>query len=148
MNTILRFINNSSVDQREKIIVFQKNISNVLEERAVAWNVLPILPKGSQQILRIPTESQFQIRDFIGNYSKQILAKPGIRYKFRNHISGDHFTISETELAQKDDIKIVNMLASGPIDMDLYKDGKLLAFSSMVIPGDQVSFNLSHHICC
>jgi len=137
-NIWLNLINNSSDRNNDGIVIFQKNEATATET-PVAWRVIHNLGSGWSHPFTYPVAMAVAASDGQGNYSLQLPAATGQQYQLVTTDSGDVLEHSGPA-ANEEEIIIYNALATGIINVHVYRDGKLLALKKNVEPGQPAVF--------
>lgn len=135
----LNFINQSNDANNSEILIFQKNEAPGFSEIAVAWQVIQNCGTGDNHPFVYPASMYVSASDSYGNYTPQMLAYPGDTYSMMLTTSGDQLVYTgPANYVTEVDVK--NALPQGSINANIYKDGKLLATKTNVVPGQMAAF--------
>ncbi|KAA2238860.1 hypothetical protein F0L74_21845 [Chitinophaga agrisoli] len=135
----LNLINQSNDHNNSQIVIFQKNAVTSVEELAVAWQVISNLGQGWQHPFTYSMNVSVGAGDAWGNYSPQQPAQDGQQFSVVRDTSGDVLTATGTA-SNPNEIEILNALAQGTINANVYRDGKLTATKTSVAPGQKAVF--------
>ena len=140
METIkLNFINKSNDVNDSDVVIFQKNVSTDFEELAVAWTVISNCSPGWNHPFNYPLQSTIAASDSWGNYSPQLTATPGQQFSVTKGPSGDELKLSGNA-SSPGEIEMLNALSQGAVTANIFKDGRLLATKTNVVPGQKAVF--------
>lgn len=139
-NINLNFINRSNDTNNSSIVLFQKNVSEDFDEIAIAWQVIKNCGRGDNHPFRYPMEFSVNAADSYGNHTIQQNAEYGQLWEMVKDASGDILRFSSAHSSEKE-VAILNSLATGSIDGNVYKDGKLLATKTGLAPGQKAIFS-------
>lgn len=140
MNAIqLNFINQSNDINNSPVVIFQKNVANSFSELAVAWIVIQNCGMGDNHPFTYPLTMQVSASDSYGNFTPQLDATPGQLFQVSLTPSGDTLSAIGTASVPSE-TQVVNNLAKGAINANIYRDGKLLAAKTSVAPGQKAAF--------
>lgn len=140
MGIKLEYIDLSKDVSESSVIIFQKNVATDFDSLAVAWKVIHFCGHGNTHPFSYPDETEISARDAWGNFMPRIPAMPGSLYHVYQHPSG-------TSLARRgrststEEIQLQNDLHHDSINAALFKDGRLLALKSKVMPGQKAVFH-------
>ncbi|MFI5139175.1 MAG: hypothetical protein ACHQIM_15235 [Sphingobacteriales bacterium] len=134
----LNFINNSNDANNSEIIIFQKNEA-FTDAPAVAWKVIKSCGQGCNHPFIFPAGVTVSASDSNSNYFPEMPATGGQVFQAVLTPSGD--TLEMTSIAtQPGEIDIVNASASDAINAKVYRNGRLLATKTRVLPGQKAVF--------
>jgi hypothetical protein len=139
MDIQLNFVNQSDDANNSNIVIFYKNNGAVASDVAIAWTVIQNCGRGSHHPFTLPVNSAIAYGDSSGNFSAQLPAAPGQRFAAVHTPSGDVIQPS-SDAAAPGVIEMVNALPEGPIDVQVYKAGRLFAHRAGVNPAEMASF--------
>ncbi len=138
----LTLINQSNDHNNSQIVIFQKNEVTSAEELAVAWQVISNLGQGWQHPFTYSINVAVGAGDSWGNYSPQEAAADGQQFSVVKDTSGDILRYSGNA-NEPNQIEILNALAQGAINANIYRDGKLAATKTGVAPGQKAAFQFT-----
>jgi hypothetical protein len=140
-NTVkLNFINRSNDVSNTEVVIFQKNVATDFEELALAWIVIKNCGQGDNHSFTFPSNSEVSASDSYGNYTPQLIANPGDSFDMVQASSGHQLVKSQTPSAAPSLIEIRNNLQQGAIKANIFKDGKLLAIKTGIVPAQKAVF--------
>lgn len=137
----ITFINQSYETNNSQIVIFQKNVATNFDEIAVAWLVLQNVGRNWSHKFIVPPQLYVGAQDSWGNVSDLQPADFGQKWNVVRSTSGDILSLDSTPAASLQEIEIKNCLATGSIDAQLYRNGKLLATKTGVSPQQKAVFN-------
>ena len=135
----LNFINQSNDANNSDVVIFQKNVASTYDELAVAWQVIKYCGQGDNHPFNWPIASSVAASDSWGNYTAQQPAQAGQLFKMVLTPSGDQLQAAGPG-SSPSEIQLANELPKGAINANVYKDGKLLATKTNVVPGQKAVF--------
>ena len=135
----LNFINNSNDKNNSKIVIFQKNENTSFGELAVAWRVIQNCGQGWNHPFTYPMTMTIAVSDSWGNFSQQQWASNGQKFSVQQDTSGDILKSAGASSAMNE-VELVNELAIGAVNANIYKDGKLLATKTGIAPQQKAVF--------
>lgn len=139
-NIQLNFINNSNDVNNSDILIYQRNETNTLQQIVVAWMVIQNCGQGDNHPFTFPMELFLSASDSYGNYTPQHLAANSQRWAMNLTPSGDQLIFKDSN-GPLNEIQVLNELQTGAINANIYRDGKLLAVKTNVVPGQLVDFS-------
>jgi len=134
----LNFINNSNDANNSEIIIFQKNEA-IADSPAVAWKVIKNCGQGCNHPFAFSLGVTVSASDSYGNYSPQLPATGGQVFQVILTPSGDRLEMTSIT-TQPGEIDIVNASASDAVNANIYRNGRLLAIKTGVLPGQKAAF--------
>ena len=143
MNIKLNFINNSKDESNSEIVIFQKNLATDFYDLPVAWQVIRYCRPGDSHAFIFPKAMQIGVSDSYGNFTQQLPAHSGQLFHMVLTPSGNLLepvgssTCSEV-------VEVRNALSKGAFNVGIYKDDKLLAFKTTIVPHQKVAFVFNH----
>lgn len=137
----LNFINHSNDQNNSEVVIFQKNEATGLNEIAVAWTVIRNCGQGSNHPFQYPMSTQVNAGDSYGNFTPHLDAEKGQNFRMVQTKFGDKLELSDSEGSPKE-ISIGNSLNVGAISANVYKDGRLIASKTGVVPAEKAVFEL------
>jgi len=135
----LNFINQSNDTNNSEILIFQKNAAANFDELAVAWKVIKHCGRGMNHPFTFPIQNYVSASDSWGNYSSQLAAQNGQLYSVEEGSSGDMLRNTGAATSSKE-IQVLNALKKGVINVNIYKDGRLLATKTGMAPRQKAAF--------
>jgi len=135
----LNFINKSNDQNNSEILIFQKNVTTGASEIAVAWQVLKNLGQNWHHVVNYPSAVSVAAADEEGNASDLHAAENGQTWSVIQTSSG-HQVKYNGPAESPQCVEINNDLPQGAIEAQIYKDGKLLAVTQGVHPGQKAVF--------
>lgn len=124
----------------------QRNEAESFDEQAVVWRVFEHLGMGESRRFAFPLDVQIAADDAWGNVTPQHVATPGQRWERVSDPSGAVLQLSGAPAASAGEIELENRLATGSISARIYRDGKLLALRTDVMPYERAVFRFSPRI--
>lgn len=141
----LNFINQSNDQNNSEIVIFQHNVATDFDEIAVAWKVIKNCGIGDNHPFVYPMLTQINASDSYGNMTSLMNATVGDEYHMVLAASGDELRYKGPGVNSKE-ITIANDLEKGTIDANCYKDGKLLATKTGILPGQKAAFQFTPNL--
>ena len=133
----LNFINRSSDINNSEVVIFQKNIAETFDELAVAWRVIQNCGRNDNHPFNYSLQFQVCASDSYGNYSPELNAYEGQSFEMVKNTSGDVLQLSSTPAVSPQEVEIKNNLSTGAISGNIYRDGKLLATKTNLVPSQK-----------
>jgi len=142
MNAIkLNFINRSNDANNSQVVIFQKNVSGIADDTAVAWKVIKNCGTGDNHPFQFPFEFMINASDSWGNYTPQLPAPGGSAFEMILNPSGDILRQSSTPAEAPNSVEVRNALNMGAISAYCYLDGSLCAQKTGIAPGSKAVFS-------
>lgn len=138
----LNLINKSAGKSNNRIVIFQKNILD-FTGAAVAWRIIKNLGREDNHPFIYPYTFQIGASDSYGNYTPHLSAQYGQAFEMIKDSSGDILQLANYAANTPNEIELKNNLTTGAINANCYKDGKLLATKTNIIPGEKAAFEFS-----
>jgi len=135
----LKFINQSGDYNNSTVVIFQKNQATSFDEIAVAWTVINNCGHESYHPFTFPMDMYVSASDSYGNYTELMPTSNGQQYSMIRDNSGDVLRLTGKAASAKE-IDVLNQLDTGAINANIYKDGKLLATKTNIVPGQKAVF--------
>lgn len=135
----LNFINQSNDTNNSDVVIFQKNEMPSANEIAIAWIVIQNCGQGDNHPFEYPMSSYVNASDSYGNYTPQLPANAGDAFAMKLTSSGDQL-LADGEANTPEEIDVRNDLDKGAINANIYKDGKLFAQKTNIVPGQMAAF--------
>lgn len=139
-NIKLNFVNKSADVNNSSIVIFQKNVAEDFDELAVAWRVIQNCGRNDSHPFVYPLIFDVSASDSYGNFTPQMQAYDGQAYQMIKDTSGDVLQLSNTPAVSSDEVEVNNNLATGAINANIYRNGKLLASKTGLVPGQKAVF--------
>jgi hypothetical protein len=136
----LNFINQSNDSGNNVVVIFQKNHAQGQDETIVAWKVIANCGIGDNHPFIFPHQVMVSFNDSYGNYSPQLEAVPGDAFIVEKTNSGDILSQSKNPAKVLSEIEVTNALSVGAIDINCYRDGKLLSTCLSIVPTQMGAF--------
>jgi len=136
----LNFINRSGDINNSKIVMFQKNVATGFDEISIAWKVIENCGRLDNHPFTYPMEFQVSSADSYGNYTPKLTAYNGQSYEMVKDNSGDVLQLGSLPSSSAEEVEVQNNLSTSSIDANIYKDGKLLAAKTNLVPGQKAVF--------
>ncbi|HVU95433.1 MAG TPA: hypothetical protein VHE34_09420 [Puia sp.] len=140
MDIKINFINQSYDQNNSRIVIFQKNVATNFGEIAVAWRVIENCGRNWKHSFTYPMEFQVGAQDPYGNVSDLQDAENGQKWDVVRSPSGDILVLDPTQASSLNEVEVKNVLPTGSIDAQIYKNGKLLATKTGVSPQQKAVF--------
>ena len=139
MDVQLNFINQSNDQNNSQVVIFQKNLASKENQLHVAWRVIENCGPDDTHPFTYPQAMQLSVSDRYGTSTPRLDVGPGRKFTVSNSDSG--LTLAPTGSADKPtEVQVVNALAEGTIDANVYKDGLLLATRTSIAPRQTAAF--------
>jgi len=139
-NIRLNFINRSADTNNSSIVIFQKNIAEDFDELAVAWRVIQNCGRNDNHPFLYPLNFDVSAQDSFGNFTPQMTAYNGQSYEMVTDGSGDILRLANTPATSPNEVEIKNNMATGAINGKIYRDGKVIASKTTIVPGQKAVF--------
>jgi hypothetical protein len=140
MDIEITFINQSADQNPLSIVIFQKNVTPGVENMAVAWKVIENCASGWNTKFIFPLHFSIRIQDSNGNLSNPQPAINGQRWMVVPSASGKVIVLDSHPASTPQSVDIKNGLSMGAMDAQIYKDGRLLATKTDLVPQQIASF--------
>jgi PKD repeat protein len=139
----ITFINESGNPNPQTVFVFARNAASPSGELTdeIAWRVMSDIGTGSSSVLIYPRTFTVRASDAWGNFTPPLAAEIGRQYQVIADASGTELIPNESA-SQPNAIEVVSMLATGAIDVALYKNDKAFMQKTSVSPGQKATFIL------
>ena len=138
MDTKLNFINRSSSDNLN-IVIYQRNPAEPLD-LSTAWMVIPNSQPGWSHPFTFPSALEVGATDSYGNNTfSRMSAKSGELFHVGEGHTGMELSLAGPAMNKKN-IEVRNNLSRGSVDINIYRDGKLLGSKTNVSPAQKASF--------
>lgn len=138
----LNFINKSNDTNNSSVVIFQKNIAESAPGETVAWTVIQNCGPMENHPFTVPMTMQVSAGDSYGNYSPQLDANPGDLFAMVLTTAGDALK-RVGEATSPHEIQLQNDLSMGAISANIYRDGKLLATKTGIVPSQKATFQFN-----
>ena len=139
MDIKLNFINLSNDVNNSQVVIFQKNVSTDFDELAVAWKVISNCGRGDNHPFVFPLLTTVTASDSDGNYMPQKVAQNGQMFSVSRAASGNVLAIAGASSSSRE-IQLRNDLRTGAISAGVFKDNRLLAKKTGIVPGQKAVF--------
>ncbi|WP_323119112.1 hypothetical protein [Burkholderia alba] len=139
MDIKLNFINRSNDVNNSQIVIFQKNVATDFSELAIAWKVITNCGRGDNHPFVFPIRTTVTASDADGNYMPQRPAQNGQMFSVVRAASGNVLALAGASSSSRE-IQLRNDLRKGAIAVSAFKDGRLLARKTGVVPGQKAVF--------
>lgn len=136
----LNFINRSQDANNSNIVIFQQNVAEDFGEIAVAWKVIKNCGRLDNHPFLYPLNFQVSASDSYGNYTPRFTAYEGQAFEMVKDTSGDVLQLASTPAVSPNEVEIRNSLTMGSINANTYRDGRLLAIKTNLVPGQKAVF--------
>lgn len=145
MDIQLNFINRSNDANGSSVVIFQKNVTTDMQEFAVAWTVIKNCGQGWNHPFTYPVGVTVGASDSWGNHSPQMPAQPGQLFQVHSTPSGDQL-VEAGEATSPQEVQILNALAMGAINANVYRAGRLAATRTGLAPQQKAVFEFQPRI--
>jgi hypothetical protein len=135
----LKLINASNDVNNSEIVIFQKNAATSFDEIAIAWKVVENLGSGNYHPFTFTYDLEVSASDSYGNFTPNVDASPGDLFTMSKDKSGDVLGRAGSATAS-DEVQLLNALSMGAIDASIYRDDKLLAKKTGIVPQQKAVF--------
>jgi hypothetical protein len=136
----ITFRNLSNDRQNRNVLIFQKNTIPNYSELDIAWRVIQNCPVGGYHPFVYPMLFQVSAEDSYGNFTARLDASNGQRFQMSNDgTTGDAVSLMGPA-TDPNEVQIANNLGRGSFNANIFKDGKLLARKTNVVPNDFATF--------
>lgn len=139
MDIKLNFINLSNDVNNSQVVLFQKNVSTSFDELSVAWKVISNCGRGDNHPFVFPMHTAVTASDSDGNFMPQKAAQNGQMFSVARATSGNVLALAGASTSSRE-IQLRNDLRSGAITASVFKDNRLLAKKTGVVPGQKAVF--------
>lgn len=139
MDINLNFVNLSNDVNNSQIVIFQKNVSTDFDELAIAWKVITNCGRGDNHPFVFPMLTTVSASDADGNYMPQKRADNGQVFNVSRSTSGNVLALAGPAPTSRE-IQLRNDLSQGAITASIFKDNRLLAHKTGIVPGQKAVF--------
>ncbi|KWN07855.1 aromatic ring-opening dioxygenase LigA [Burkholderia territorii] len=139
MDINLNFVNLSNDVNNSQIVIFQKNVSTDFDELAIAWKVITNCGRGDNHPFVFPMLTTISASDADGNYMPQKRADNGQLFNVTRSTSGNVLALAGAAPTSRE-IQLRNDLSQGAITASVFKDNRLLAHKTGIVPGQKAVF--------
>ncbi|KVT88010.1 aromatic ring-opening dioxygenase LigA [Burkholderia territorii] len=139
MDINLNFVNLSNDINNSQIVIFQKNVSTDFDELAIAWKVITNCGRGDNHPFVFPMLTTISASDADGNYMPQKRADNGQLFNVSRSTSGNVLALAGAAPTSRE-IQLRNDLSQGAITASVFKDNRLLAHKTGIVPGQKAVF--------
>ncbi|MDR6490840.1 hypothetical protein ACTJLC_00425 [Paraburkholderia sp. 22099] len=139
MDIKLNFINLSNDVNNSQVVIFQKNVSTDFDELAIAWKVISNCGRGDNHPFVFPMQTTLTASDADGNYMPRRPAQNGQMFSVTRAASGNVLGVAGAASSSRE-IQLRNDLRSGAITAGVFKDNRLLAHKTGIVPGQKAVF--------
>ncbi|WP_175724092.1 hypothetical protein [Burkholderia ambifaria] len=139
MDINLNFVNLSNDVNNSQIVIFQKNVSTDFDELAIAWKVITNCGRGDNHPFVFPLLTTVSASDADGNYMPQKRADNGQLFNVSRSTSGNVLALAGPAPTSRE-IQLRNDLSKGAITASVFKDNRLLAHKTGIVPGQKAVF--------
>ncbi|WP_175699424.1 hypothetical protein [Burkholderia ambifaria] len=139
MDINLNFVNLSNDVNNSQIVIFQKNVSTDFDELAIAWKVITNCGRGDNHPFVFPMLTTVSASDADGNYMPQKRAENGQLFNVSRSTSGNVLALAGPAPTSRE-IQLRNDLSQGAITASVFKDNRLLAHKTGIVPGQKAVF--------
>lgn len=142
MNPIkINFINHSNDSDNECFIFVQKNKEESTKSNIAAWTVINHCSPGDSHSFTYSPNITISITDSSGHTTDQLSTEVGQAFIVQDTPAGVSINLSDQPSADKHDIEISNLMEKGSVEVNIFRDGKLLACKSNLIPSENAFVN-------
>ena len=138
----LNVINKSTDTNKHNIVIFNKNEIKDYEGSAVAWKVIKDFGTLDTHSFVYPSDVQLSVSDLRGYSTPRIFAGAPQVYEMARSTAGNILQRSPNRAEKLDHFEVKNNLGPAPIDVNCYKDGKLLMKKRGLLVGQKEVFSL------
>ncbi|HAD97467.1 MAG TPA: hypothetical protein DCG19_08675 [Cryomorphaceae bacterium] len=143
----LNLVNLSQDANNSSYVIFQKNASLDTAVQDVAWIVVKNLGINDNHPFVYPMGLTVSAQDSDGNYMPQIATENDSVHSVEMTPSGHRLSQSPgKKAANPREVELWNSLSQGAIHAEIYRNGKLLARKSNVVPGSKANFKFKPSI--
>jgi hypothetical protein len=135
----LNFINLSNDVNNSEVVIFAKNEATNFDELAIAWTVIKYCGQGDNHPFTYPMTQTIGASDSWGNYTAQQNAPLGQRFAMKLTTHGDQL-VPQGPATSPQQIELLNDLARGSVNAQIYKDGRLFAIKTNLAPLQKAVF--------
>ncbi|CAL2074863.1 hypothetical protein [Tenacibaculum sp. 190524A05c] len=146
MDIKLNFINKSQDTNNSSVVIFQQNVATNFDEIAVAWKVIKNCGRLDNHPFKYPLNFEVSAADSYGNHTPQLTAQYGDLFEMVKDASGDILQLSSKPASSPNQTELDNNLTEGAIDANCYRDGKLCATTTSIVPGQKAAFEFQPKI--
>lgn len=139
MDIKLNFINLSNDSNNSQVVLFQKNVSTDFDELAIAWKVITNCGRGDNHPFVFPMQTAVSASDADGNFMPRKVAENGQMFSVTRVSSGNVLALSGRSPSSRE-IQLRNDLRTGAITASVFKDNRLLAHKTGIVPGQKAVF--------
>ncbi|KVV53107.1 aromatic ring-opening dioxygenase LigA [Burkholderia territorii] len=139
MDINLNFVNLSNDVNNSQIVIFQKNVSTDFDELAIAWKVITNCGRGDNHPFVFPMLTTISASDADGNYMPQKRADNGQLFNVSRSTSGNVLALAGPAPTSRE-IQLRNDMSQGAITASVFKDNRLLAHKTGIVPGQKAVF--------
>ncbi|KVD46529.1 hypothetical protein [Burkholderia ubonensis] len=139
MDIKLNFVNLSNDVNNSQVVIFQKNVSTDFDELAIAWKVITNCGRGDNHPFVFPLLTTVSASDADGNYMPQKRADNGQLFSVSRSTSGNVLALAGPAPTSRE-IQLRNDLRQGAITASVFKDNRLLARKTGIVPGQKAVF--------
>jgi len=139
----ISFVNQSNDTNNSSLVILQKNVATNLGELAVAWRVIKNLGRNWTHELFYPFDVEVGACDAFGNRSGRYQAHIGQRWLANQSNSGSNLSLASQPAASSQELEIQNNFAAGSVDACVYRDGRLVAKKTGVVPQQKAVFQFT-----
>lgn len=142
MGIKLNFINQTTNAPNADVVIFQKNRATDFETSAVAWRVLENTGNGWATPINLPTDYEVAAGLSDGKETAKLTAQNGGKYVVEKTATGSVIR-SGGNASNHNQIEIENIMSSGTITAQVYKDGYLLGEQKGGETGQSATFEFN-----
>ncbi|MET0393940.1 MAG: hypothetical protein ABW019_12400 [Chitinophagaceae bacterium] len=140
-HTRLNFINRSKDSNDSQILLFQKNEA-MPGAAAVSWRVIADCKPGQSASFKFSRDLTIAASDSYGTFTEQQPAANRQRFTLTKDATGTK-VLTADDSGHPRSISFVNDLEKDPANVNLYRNGRLVAIAAGVASGREVAFGLS-----
>lgn len=145
MEIKLNFINRCNDYRHYPVVIFQQNVIDNGLGAPVAWKVIRHCGQQQYHPFTFASEMSVTVSDAYGNYLPELPAEDGQIYSVVQNLHGG-MELNKHAGYMPHTVQVRNDLPLGAIDAHYYRDGRLLATTSSIAPGQKVFFQFTSTI--
>ena len=141
MEVQLNFINNSNDANNSQIVIFQKNVAADVIDAPIAWTVIDNCGVGENHPFTWHTNMAVSSSDMSGNYTRQIIARPGQGFSAFHDGNADTLTPSNPSI-HPGEIEVANNMLDVSVNAHIFNSGKRVA-TQLLKPAQTARFEFN-----
>ncbi len=135
----LNLVNDSNSINGPEIVIFQKNVATGFQELAAAWTVAKNLGQGQHHPFTYSDQMEISVSDSWGNETPRLPASAGDNFQVFKDPAGIRMEL-EGKAVSPEDVSLINNLEQGSVNVNIYRDGKLLGVEPNIVPEQKAVF--------